>query len=72
LNGDEELQPRGALRILVLGNPRIVVMRGVTGRAMPPDVRVHPDSAVMPVVVIIVEVRVQQRRTERRQLQGSD
>jgi hypothetical protein len=71
LNGDEQLQPRGALRILTPGNRRLVVMCGVTASGMPAEVRVHhAGSAVMAVVVVVVQVRVKQGRTQRRQLQG--
>jgi hypothetical protein len=70
LDGDEQLQARGALRILAPGNRRIVVMRGVTCSGMAAEVRVHAARAVVPVVVMVVQVRVQQGRTQRRQLEG--
>ena len=40
-------------------------------RRMPAEVRVHACCAVM-TVVVVVEVRVQQRRTQGRQLQRHD
>jgi hypothetical protein len=69
-HGDEQLQPRGALRLRAPGYRRIVVMRGVTDSGMPAEVCVHPASAVMAFVAVVVLVRVQQRRTQRSQLEG--
>ena len=70
LDGDKELQPGGALGTLVLAECRRVAVRGAM-RRMPAEVRMHASCAVM-TVVVVVEVRVQQRRTQGRQVQRHD
>jgi hypothetical protein len=69
-NRDEQLQPGDTLRIAP-GNRGIVVMRE-TGSCMPAEMRVYADRAVMPVVavIVVVQVRVEEGRTQRRQLEG--
>ena len=47
----------------------IVLVPGMMGRGVPAQVRVHPRRAVV-IVVVVVDVRVQQRRTKGRQLQS--
>lgn len=70
LDSDKELQPGGALGTLVLVECRRVAVRGAM-RRMPAEVRMHASCAVM-TVVVVVEVRVQQRCTQGRQLQRHD
>ena len=66
--GDEELHAGGAFGALAFVDGRIIiVVPGMVGRGVPAQVRVHPGRAVM-IVVVVVDVRVQQRRTKGRQL----
>lgn len=71
-NRDEQLEPGGALPIFAPGNRGLVVTRDVTGRCMPAEVRMYADRAVMSVVevIVVVQVRVEEGRTQRRQLEG--
>ena len=69
-NRDKELQPGGALRILPFSDRWVVVMGKAVGTGVPTKVCMHPGRAVMTVVVVVVQVRVQKWRTQRRQLQG--
>lgn len=66
LDSDKELQPGGALGIFVLVEYRRIAVRGAMCR-MPAEVRMHPNCGVV-AVVVVVKVRVHQRRTQRRQL----
>ena len=66
--GDEELHAGGALGTFAFVDGRIIiVVPGMMDRGVPAQVRVHPGRAVM-IVVVVVDVRVQQRRTKGRQL----
>lgn len=42
----------------------------VMGEGMPAEVSMDASGAVMSVVIVVVEVRVQQRRTQCRQVKG--
>ncbi len=70
LDSDKELQPGGALGTLVLVECQRIVWRNVM-RRVPAEVRMHASCAVV-TIVIVVQVRVQQRGTQCRQLQGHD
>jgi hypothetical protein len=48
----------------------MVVGDEAVGIAVPTEVGMHPGRGVMSVVVVVVQVRVHQRRSQRRQLQS--
>lgn len=74
LDRDKELQADGARGALTLPNRGTVEMSGVAclvmGACMPAEVSMDASGAVMSVVIVVVQVRVQQRRTQCRQLEG--
>lgn len=74
LDRDEELQADGALGALTLPNRGTVGMSSVAylvmGVCMPAEVSMDASGAVMSIVIVVVQVRVQQRRTQCRQLEG--
>ena len=74
LDRDKELQADGALGALTLTNRGTVEMSTVAclvmGACMPAEVSMDASGAVMSVVIVVVQVRVQQRRAQGRQLEG--
>jgi hypothetical protein len=74
LDRDKELQADGALGALTLPNRGTVDMSTVAclvmSACMPAEVSMDATGAVMSVVIVVVQVRVQQRRTQCRQLEG--
>jgi hypothetical protein len=66
-DGDKKLQRRRAFRILILshrGTVRVRVRCAVRSGSVSAQVRMNPSRAVVPVVAVVVEVRVHQRRTQ--------